>query len=74
MASPSTVITFGYGSFGSVNLVPTLGFAAAEPEQITIVDAWLPIVNDRNWQWNRLPQSNWEPVVNDRNWSATNDL
>lgn len=26
MASPSTVITLGYGSFGSVNLVPTLGY------------------------------------------------
>lgn len=46
------------------------GIAAAEPEQITIVDPWLPAVNDRNWQWNRLPDSNWEPVVSDRNWSA----
>lgn len=26
MASPSTVITEGYGSFGSVNLLPTLGY------------------------------------------------
>lgn len=26
MASPSTVITLGYGSFGSVNLVTTLGY------------------------------------------------
>lgn len=26
MASPSTVITLGYGSFGSVNLLPTLGY------------------------------------------------
>lgn len=30
MASPSTVITLGYGSFGSVNLLPTLGFGIAE--------------------------------------------
>jgi hypothetical protein len=28
MASPSSVITFGYGSWGSVNLVPTLGFGS----------------------------------------------
>lgn len=26
MASPSSVITLGYGSWGSVNLVPTLGY------------------------------------------------
>ena len=26
MASPSTVITLGYGGFGSVNLLPTLGY------------------------------------------------
>lgn len=26
MASPSTVITLGFGSFGSVNLLPTLGY------------------------------------------------
>lgn len=26
MASPSTVITMGFGSFGSVNLIPTLGY------------------------------------------------
>ncbi len=24
--TPSTVITLGYGSFGSVNLIPTLGY------------------------------------------------
>lgn len=28
MASPSTVITLGYGSFGSVNLLPTLGYGS----------------------------------------------
>jgi hypothetical protein len=34
MASPSTVITMGFGSFGSVNLLPTLGYgigAASTP-------------------------------------------
>lgn len=30
MASISTVVTMGYGSFGSVNLVPTLGYGQAE--------------------------------------------
>lgn len=30
MASPSTVITMGYGSFGSVNLIPTLGFGSLD--------------------------------------------
>lgn len=26
MGSPSTIITLGYGAFGDVNLLPTLGF------------------------------------------------
>ena len=26
MASPSTVLTLGFGSFGSINLLPTVGF------------------------------------------------
>jgi hypothetical protein len=26
MASPSSVLTLGYGSWGSVNLLPTLGY------------------------------------------------
>lgn len=29
MASISTVVTMGYGSFGSVNVIPTLGYGAA---------------------------------------------
>lgn len=28
MSSPSTILTLGYGSFGSVNLLPTLGYGA----------------------------------------------
>jgi hypothetical protein len=32
MASPSTVITRGFGSFGSVNLLPTLGYGQGEDE------------------------------------------
>lgn len=31
MASVSTVVTMGFGSFGSVNLIPTLGFATSAP-------------------------------------------
>lgn len=31
MASIATVVTMGYGSFGSVNLVPTLGYGIGEP-------------------------------------------
>ncbi len=29
MASPSTIITLGFGSFGGVNLLPTLGYGIA---------------------------------------------
>lgn len=32
MASPSTVLTLGYGSFGGVNLVPTIGYGASVVE------------------------------------------
>lgn len=31
MASVSTIVTMGFGSFGSVNLIPTLGFATSVP-------------------------------------------
>jgi hypothetical protein len=43
MASPSSVLTLGYGSWGSVNLLPTLGYgqgavaaAAYYPPQLTV--------------------------------------
>lgn len=32
MASPSTVVTLGFGSFGAVGLLPTLGFGTPPPE------------------------------------------
>lgn len=35
MASPSTVITLGYGSFGSVNLLPTLGYGSNNSNPVT---------------------------------------
>ena len=31
MASPSTVVSLGFGTFGSVYLLPTLGFGVGEP-------------------------------------------
>lgn len=40
MASPSTVITLGFGSFGSVNLLPTLGYGS-------VVDQVLGLWHDR---------------------------
>ncbi len=46
MASPSTVITLGYGTFGSVNLLPTLGFGASVfvygPLRIAACDVFIP--------------------------------
>lgn len=38
MASPSTVITLGYGPFGSVNLLPTLGYGA-----VAVADSSWPV-------------------------------
>lgn len=35
MASPSTVLSRGYGSWGSVNLVPTLGYGIGTVSQAT---------------------------------------
>lgn len=35
MASPSTVITEGFGSFGSVNLLPTLGYGQGDTPTTT---------------------------------------
>lgn len=35
MASPSTVITMGYGSFGSVNLLSTLGYGIGAAAAVT---------------------------------------
>lgn len=36
MASPSTVVSLGYGSFGSINLLPTLGFGQGEAPEAGI--------------------------------------
>jgi len=46
MSSPSTVITLGYGSFGSVNLVPTLGYSVSQlvygPIRISACEVYYP--------------------------------
>lgn len=41
MASPSSVISLGYGSWGSVNLLPTLGYGVGEaaPAAVGVVTA-----------------------------------
>lgn len=39
MASISTVVTMGYGSFGSVNLLPTIGYGI----QASVVESTLNI-------------------------------
>lgn len=39
MHSISTVVTRGYGSFGDVNLLPTLGYGSSDEASIP-VDCW----------------------------------
>ena len=39
-ATPSTVITMGYGSFGSVNLLPTLGYGQGATSEGRIADVY----------------------------------
>lgn len=36
MASVATVVTMGFGSFGSVNLLPTIGFGIGEETETVI--------------------------------------
>jgi hypothetical protein len=67
VASPSTVITLGFGSFGSADLLPTLGFGSADP---TVGDVY--VLPDGTWQrftpadgtWQRfaLPDGTWDDV------------
>ena len=57
MASPSTVITLGYGSFGSVNLLPTIGYGIASTVAPTAVyDNW---VSPRRRDWVAPLRSDW---------------
>ena len=46
MASPSTVITLGFGSFGSVNLLPTLGYGISA---VIVVDT--PGTTEVGWSF-----------------------
>lgn len=39
-ATPSTVITMSYGSFGSVNLLPTLGYGQGATSEGRITDVY----------------------------------
>jgi hypothetical protein len=48
MASISTVVTMGYGSFGSVNLVPTLGYGIGEASDTSPVAIWTGAGTDRS--------------------------
>lgn len=43
---------------------------AVVEEPVNIIDPWTKAISDRNWSWNKLPQSNWELVVSERNWRA----
>jgi hypothetical protein len=65
VASPSTVLTLGFGSFGSADLLPTLGFGIADP---TVGNVY--VLPDGTWQrlaaadgtWQRftLPDGTWD--------------
>jgi hypothetical protein len=39
-ASPSSVLTLGYGSWGSVNLVPTLGYGVSVDDVFTPTETY----------------------------------
>lgn len=41
MASIATVVTMGYGSFGSVNLLPTLGYGIGVGVVATVGPFWI---------------------------------
>ena len=44
MASPSTVLSRGYGSWGSVNLLPTRGYGIGVSSPITLVGHWENVI------------------------------
>lgn len=48
MASPSTVLTRGFGSWGSVNLLPTLGYGIGEVGDTSPVSVWTVRGRDRS--------------------------
>jgi hypothetical protein len=65
MASPSTVLTLGLGSWGSVNDLPTLGFGSADPTVGNVYalpdGTWQrPTLADGTWQRFTLPDGTWD--------------
>jgi hypothetical protein len=50
MASIATVVTMGYGSFGSVNELPTLGYGIGEEEESFPSDGWKAEKRSVLWQ------------------------
>lgn len=67
-ASPSTVITLGYGSFGSVNLVPTLGYGIGEPVVLIPIESWQCVFDESNWDNAKIEEGNWTLGMDERNW------
>lgn len=70
MASPSTVITLGYGSFGSVNAVPTLGYGIGSAVVIVPGEIFQCVINDDAWTWAGIPEGDWQTVIGDGDWQA----
>lgn len=71
MASPSTVLSLGYGSFGSVNLLPTLGFGAGEEAEVVPDDdnTWNPGGRGRTWYPDGMGRT-WYPDDKGRTWKV----
>lgn len=57
MASIATVVTMGFGSFGSVNLLPTLGYGIAAAVQPTGRLEYTIPFGLLWWKFNRPPDN-----------------
>lgn len=68
MASPSTVITLGYGSFGSVNLVPTLGYGISQVQVLPLAGY---VARNRDMGWTAKDRDmGWVADKRDMGWVA----
>lgn len=67
--SPSSVLSLGYGSWGSVGLVVTLGFGISTVSDPVAQNPFLPVMRDSNWK-KVMGDDNWAPVMRDSNWRA----
>lgn len=70
MASPSTVITLGFGSFGSVNLLPTLGYgvfalALLMPDAVWVSGRSLTWEESREIVWVSASPVGWKDKTRD---------